>query len=255
MYRVKHLLPWIAALVALVSFEIVFWKPQFVFAAGIILVFALFAVIYVLLGGKVKTPSSRFKFLVTPALLVWTALGFSLIIEGVLGRQILALATAFFLILFFESMITYVWRHEEYEAYSLENLSAYALTLAVFLGIGILLALYVLLNLNAGAVALGGFAFFTLVNYEMFWISKIPPGRTLFLAGILSIVLLEALLAMLALPFHFMISAAALTILWHVAVSIARAAEFKVLTKKMALRHLTLSGALFILLLFSVRWV
>lgn len=254
-YRAKHLLPWIAALATFTAFEIVFLRPQFIFAAGIILALALFAVIYTLLGPRIKTPYSRLKFLATPVLLVWTALGFSLVIEGLVGRQLLAIATAFFLVLFFESIVTYIWRHEDYEAYSLENLSAYALTLTVFLGIGIMLALYVLLNLHAVAVMLGGFAFFALVNYEMFWISKISPARTMFLTGILSVLLSEALLAMLTLPFHFMISAAALTVMWYVAVSLARASEFKVLQKKMALRHLILGGALLIILFSSVRWV
>ncbi|GEM_PF-3715094 len=254
MSRHSRILPWCVTALSFFLFQLVFQKPSFIFGAAGILLVGCFVTTHVLLGPRLQTPSSRLKFAMIPTLLGWTALGFSLVLETTLGRQFLALVVSVLFILFFESLITYIWEHEAYETYSLENIAAYGLTLAVFFGSGTLLALYVLLGLNIGVVmALGAILFF-MIHYEMVWISKLSSARMPIMVGVLTLLMLECMLAFALLPFHFMVAAAALTILWYLAISLTRASELKLLTKKMIGRHMMFGGMLLLVLFVIARW-
>ena len=255
MPRIHHRLPLAIAVLTFVLFEAVYYQPRFVFLIGALQPVIFFAAIYLTLGRHLKTPLSRFQFLITPTLLTVTALAFSLLLEGALTRHLLALVVALFSVLFFESMFTYVWHHETYESYSLENLSSYALTLAIFLGTASLLGLFVLLGVTLGLIATCALVLFVAVNYEFFWMSKIPARRMPLILGVLTLLLLELFLAFLLLPFHFMVAGAALTVLWYTAVSLTRASVLGLLTHKMTGRHLILSGGLLLLLFLATRWI
>ena len=255
MSRMHRTLPIALAVLTFVLFEAVYYQPRLVFWIGALQPVIFFAAIYLILGPRLKTPWSRFKFLITPTLLVWSALAFSLLLEGNVTRHFLALLVALFSVLFFESIFTYVWRHDTYESYSLENLSSYALTLTVFLGSAALLGLSVLLGVALGVVVLTGCALFLAVNYEFCWMSKLPPARIPLILGVITLLLLELFLGFLFLPFHFMSAGAALTVFWYTAVSIVRAFALGLLTGKMVRRHLMLSGGLIILLFLTTRWI
>src|SRR3989344_5569055 len=172
---------------------------------------------------RLKTPSARFKFLIIPTLLGFSALAFSLLIESALARHLLALLIFIGLALFFESVITYIWRHDAYVGYSLENLSSYALTLTMFLISCVLAGFYILLDLNLGLIVGLGLLAFLAINYEFFWMSKILSLPTLLFAGTLTLILTQIFVALILLPFHFMIDGAIITVLWYTAASISRA--------------------------------
>lgn len=255
MTRINRTLPLALALFTFILFEIVYYRPTTVFFIGILEPFIFFGAIYLTLGANLKTSSSRFKFLITPTLLVWSALAFSLLLEGRLGRHLLAMVVALFLVLFFESMFTYIWRHDTYQTYSLENLSAYALTLTVFLGSASLLGLSVLLDVHMGLIVFLALLLFGAVHYELVWMSKLPSSRIWLTLSVLTLFLLECVMVFMFLPFHFMVSGAALTVIWYTITSIVRASELGLLTKKMTQRHLVLGGGLLAVLLLATRWI
>lgn len=238
-----------------VLFEIIYRRPSWIFTISAIVPFILFGTIYLLMGPHLKTPLARFQFLIAPTLMIWSALAFSLLIERSILRHLLALVVAIFLTLFFESIVTYIWRHEAYEGYSLENLAAYALLLAIFLGSSVLIGMRVLLDIN---FVIAGIIFLLMslgINYKFFWISKLPKTPSLLYTIALTITLFELFVALTFLPFHFMVSGALLTVFWYVVTSISRAHLLRILTRRIAYRHIGLGLVLIILLLISARWV
>lgn len=249
----NRIAPLAASALIFFLFELVFQKPRLIGAAVLIVPIIFFTAIYYILGKHLKTPLARFKFLIIPTLFTWSALAFVLLIESALARHLLAGLVFLFLALFFESMMTYIWRHETYVGYSLENLSAYALTLTVFLAATALQGFYVLLDLNLGLIAVIALLVFVAVNFELFWVSKIAAPAAWRFTGILALILLEVFLALALLPFHFMISGAVITVLWYTAVSLSRAHLLNLFQRKMLYRHLILAGVLLLLLMVSIQ--
>ncbi|OGL91728.1 hypothetical protein A3H11_01140 [Candidatus Uhrbacteria bacterium RIFCSPLOWO2_12_FULL_47_10] len=240
----------VSALIFLL-FEVVYQKPRWIFGVSISIPLISFAAIYYIMGPRLKTPSARFKFLIIPTLLGFSALAFSLLIESALARHLLALLIFIGLALFFESVITYIWRHDAYVGYSLENLSSYALTLTMFLISCVLAGFYILLDLNLGLIVGLGLLAFLAINYEFFWMSKILSLPTLLFAGTLTLILTQIFVALILLPFHFMIDGAIITVLWYTAASISRAHLLGMLKPKMIYRYLALASILLLLLFAS----
>lgn len=231
--------------------EVVYRRPAWIFGLGVGVPLILFLAIYAIMGRRLKTPATRFKFLITPTFLTWSALTFALVIESALARHLLAVLVALFLVLFFESIITYIWRHDAYLTYSLENLSAYALTLSVFLGVSTLLGFSVLLDLSGALLGLIVLLSLAAINYGFFWVSKLSPSQIRLAALTLTLTLTELWFAFDLLPLHFVVSGAMLTVLWYTAASILRAHFLGVLTRKMVYRHLTLASVLLAILMVT----
>lgn len=186
---------------------------------------------------------------------MWSALGFSLLLESNVLRHILAIIVAIFLVLFFESLALYVWRHEAYEAFSLENLSGYANTFAVFLLTSTLFGFSVLTDVPEWLLMLVFICAMFLLSHELLWISKMMLRANLTALMTVTLVALELYLALLALPLHFMASGAALTLLWYTAMVLIRTQKLGMLTVKMVKRHVLLAGVLLLVLLGTARWV
>ncbi|MDO8505293.1 MAG: hypothetical protein Q7S48_01795 [bacterium] len=253
MNQLHRIAPIAASAIIFFLFELVFKRPRAIDICGLIIPLIFFITIYYILGKNLKTPLARFKFLITPTLFAWSALAFSLLVESAAARHILAFLVFIFLVLFFESIITYVWRHETYVGYSLENLSAYALTLTVFLASASLIGFYILLDLNLGLIALFALLVFFPVNFELFWIGKLPVVPSLRCAGVLTLIFLELFLVLALLPFHFIVAGAIITVLWYTAISLSRAHLLGIFSRKMLIRHLILCGVLLLLLIISAQ--
>lgn len=245
----------LAPAVILALFEIVYQKPAWIFFIGALTPFLMFSAVFLIMGPGLKTPVTRLKFLIAPTFMTWSALAFSLLVERSLLRHLLAVVVAIFLILFLESIVTYIWRHEAYEGYSLENLTAYALLLTVFLGSSVMLGMRVLLDINFFVMAILFLVMIVGVNYKLFWVSKLPVAAFFRFAAVLTIVLFELFVSLTFLPFHFMVSGALTTVSWYIAASVSRAHLLNLLTPKMVYRHLSLGLILTLLLLASARWV
>lgn len=255
MQKFVRVLPIFTAVLIFVLFEVVYRVPKGIFVAGMVAPLIFFAVIKMIMGQGQNIYRATFRFMLTPTLLVWLALAFSMLVEVVFLRHLLALVVAVFLILFFESMLTYRFRQSAYEGYSLENLTTYALTIAVFLLGSVLIGLHVLLNIYLGLAGLIFLLGILAINYKFFWISRFEAVRALFFVGVLSLVLLELFLVFAVLPFHFMVSGAALTVLWYTGALLTRAHLLGLLTKNMVYRHLMLGGVLFLFLLLTAQWM
>ena len=251
MSQYYRILPLLASAVTFVLFEIIYRTPTWIFAVAMVVPILFWVTLYLIFGVHLKTPSTRIKFLITPVLLTWSALAFSLLLESAIVRHLLAFMVFLFLTLFFESIVTYIWRHGAYLGYSLENLSGYALTITVFLAVSVFSGLATLLDFNSGLIALVARLVFGAVNYELFWVSKLLPAQVLIASGMLTLTLLEIYLALSFLPFHFMTIGAIFTVLWYAGVAISRAHLLGMLTRKMLYRLLALSGTLLLIVFIN----
>jgi len=212
-------------------------------------------VISLVLGYGLKTRLARFKFLIAPALLSESALAFLLLVEVPAVSHAIAFIVAIVLIFFFESLMTYIWRHSEYESFSLENLSGYTLTLATFFGSAAILGFSILLDIPWWAMLLGMIAFAFLIDYKLFWVSKITGRKALLTIAALTLLQAELISVLRTVPLHFMTSGAIATVIWYVSVILLRASYHGLLTRKMILRHLALGVGLLALLLATARWI
>lgn len=265
MQKFVRILPIFTAVLIFAIFEVVYQAPKGIFIAGVVAPLIFFVVIKLInVAGSDPARGVRprnisycaaFRFMLTPTLLVWLALVFSMLVEVVFLRHLLALAVVVFLILFFESMLTYRFRQSAYEGYSLENLTTYALTIAVFLLGSVLIGLHVLLDIYLGLAGLIFLLGILAINYKFFWISRFEAVRALFFVGVLSLVLLELFLVFAVLPFHFMVSGAALTVFWYTGALLTRARLLGLLTKQMTYRHLLLGGILLLFLFLTAQWM
>ena len=129
------------------------------------------------------------------------------------------------------------------------------MTIAVFLLGSVLIGLHVLLDIYLGLAGLIFLMGILAINYKFFWISRFSAVHSLFFVGVLSLVLLELFLVFAVLPFHFMVSGAALTVLWYTGALLTRAHLLRLLTKSMVYRHLVLGGVLFLFLLLTAQWM
>ena len=159
------------------------------------------------------------------------------------------------LVFFFESLATYIWRHSEYEAFSLENLSGYTLTLATFFGSAAVLGFSVLLDVPWFAMVVGMMVFSFLINYKFFWISKISGRPAILTVLVLTLLQTQLIIVLRLMPLHFMTSGAIATLVWYVGVILSRAWALGFLTPKMVKRHLALGAILLALLLGTPRWI
>lgn len=254
MQKFVRVFPIFTAILIFALFEVVYKAPKGIFIAGAVAPLIFFIAIRLMIGNEQKNYYTIFRFMLTPTLLVWLALAFSMLIDVVFLRHLFALVVVIFLVLFFESMLAYCFKQSAYEGYSLENLTTYALTIAIFLLGSVLIGLHVLLDIYLGLAALIFLVGALAVNYKFFWISRFSAVRSLFFVGALSLVLLELFLVFAVLPFHFMVSGAAITVFWYTGALLTRARLLGLLTKNMVYRHLILGSALFLFLLLTAQW-
>lgn len=251
----RRFIPLVAGVLTLIGLEIFLAKTQTYRTVAIALLLVDLVAIHVLLGPGLKTKRSRLEFLIIPVFLTWSGITFALLTESATVRHILAVVVALCTLLYFESMFTYVWQHQQYVAFSLENLSGYAATLTIFfisaslLGMSVLLDLHLVWLLLAYLVSLG------LIGYELFWVSKLLSQQSLLFTLVITLMLGELFLVMRALPLHYLSGGAALTVLWYTAVILARARLTGVLTAKMVKRHLGLAAILLLVILGTARWI
>lgn len=255
MQAYRRFIPLLAGALTLIGLEIFLAKTQTYRTVAIVLLLLDFIAIQMLLGPGLKTKRSRWEFLIIPVFLIWSAIAFALLLESSVVRQILAVVVALCTLLYFESMFTYVWQHEQYVAFSLENLSGYAATLAIFFISASLLGMSTLLDWPLVALLLVYLVALALIGYEIFWVSKLLSQQSMLFTLVITLLLGELFVVMRALPLHFLSGGAALTVLWYTAVILARARLTGVLTAKMVKRHLGLAGLLLLVILGTARWI
>lgn len=251
----RRTLTFLLPAITIAVFEAVFrWPPAVLFLLPALLIF-LFAAIFVVLGRGLKTPSSRWNFWLGPALFYICAFAILFLLESARVRYALVFAGALLMGLFFESIYTYIWEHEWYEAYSLENISSYLNSLSVFLAGSAFLGLKTFLQapfwLPLPLVAL----IYGLLAWQTFWIAKVPWNAGRLFSFVVTLIMVEFFLVFSFLPIHYLVAGAALGVLWYTLTSLSRAHLLGVLSSRIIFRYVALSGALLALLFSTARWL
>lgn len=250
----RRVLTFLLPVFTFVAFETVFRHPAWVLWILPLLLAVLFAAIFLILGRGLKTPSSRWNFWIGPAVFYLCAFGIAFLIEEAFARHVLAFAGAVLMGLFFESIYTYIWEHDWYEAYSLENISGYINGISAFFAGSIFLGFETFLQIPLWLTMEFVILIYGLLTWQAFWIARIPWSAGKYSVAVITLILGEFFFAFSTLPAHYLISGAALGVLWYTFISIARAYHLNFLTRSVVVRHLILSGGLLAALFASARW-
>ncbi|MEK7607088.1 MAG: hypothetical protein AAB444_02760 [Patescibacteria group bacterium] len=254
MHAPRRVLTFLLPVLTFLAFEAVFRRPAWVLWILPVLLIILLAAIFFILGRGLKTPSSRWNFCIGPAVFYLCAFATVFLIEEAFARHALAVAGAILIGLFFESIYTYIWEHEWYEAYSLENISGYLNSISAFLAGSAFLGMEVFLQVPRWMMLEFVVLVYGLLTWQAFWIARIPWSSGKYFVAVITLILAEFFFAFSTLPAHYLISGAALGVLWYTFISLSRAHHLGFLTRGVVVRHLVLSGLLLAALFGSARW-
>lgn len=249
----SRILPFACALSVFILFEIAFIRPTWIFQLLAVALFISLVLVFKVVPAP-KFKSKNFLKAVVPVTLISSGLGFAFFLEYTALRQVIALLIAAALMLFLEGLIAAQTQGNDLER-KLENFAGYAITFTVFFSASVFFGLKVLLSLKFWIVALSFFVLVAILNYVMLWFSRAPRNKVLLFSGVLTLLTFELFLVFTFLPVYFMVSGAALTILWYTGTLISRAKMLGLLNQRMISKHLLLGGILLGLLLLTARWV
>lgn len=252
--KMRRLLPLALAIVTFLGFESALLRPKAVFFVAPVLLFLSFFAVQTILGRGLKTPASRLNFWISPAIFYVVNFGLIFLLESVAFRHLLALGGAILVGLFLEGVYTYIWEHDWYEAYSLENISSYINSLSAFALGGVSLGFMTFLQIPVWLIFILPFLFYFLLSWQSFWIAKIPPRAGFIYAGAATLIILEIFLTLSLLPLHFLTAGAVLAIFWYTLISLFRAYLLGFWSRGVVLRYLTAIIILIGALLSTARW-
>lgn len=245
----------ILPLLVFLSFELILTRPSAVFFVAPLFVLIIFGAIFLTLGRGLKTPSSRWNFWLAPAIFYLSSLSLFFLLEKFWTRHFLAAAAAILIGFFFEGVYIYIWEHDVYEAYSLENLSNYLNSLSIFFLSSSLFALINFVQLSIWLAAIPALLVYFFLSWQTFWMSKIPWPISRHFIFLLTLVFLEIFFVLSFLPLHFLILGAVLTIVWYTFINLCRAQLLGFWSKKLWLRYLIIFLFLTGILFTTARWI
>ena len=121
---IRLLTSFLVGLLIMIIFEILYAWPSVLYFGFFSLVAILFFALWLIMGKKLKTPSSRFYLLIPPLFLAVSTYGFSLFVNPGVILHGLALGVAGGIVLYLFQVTQYLWRHENYLPFSLESISS-----------------------------------------------------------------------------------------------------------------------------------
>lgn len=252
---VHRIWPIILALLTFFGFELVANRPKAVLFILPALLLLSFLAVYLLLGPRLKTRTSRWKFWLMPAIFYFSSFAMFFLIEEVWLRRVLAVVAAVLIGLFLESIHTYIWEHEWYETYSLENIAGYLNVLSAFLFSAALLGFMTFLQLPLWAAAPFVFLIYFVLSWEALWLAKIQWSDSRPFALVIAVIFFEIFIVFSCLPAHFLVEGAIIGVLWYTFVSVARAFIMGFWNKRMAWRYLLMALFFVAALMLTTKWI
>ncbi|MDP3245223.1 MAG: hypothetical protein Q8M83_06245 [bacterium] len=243
------------ALLTFFGFELVASRPKAALFVLPVLFLLSFLAVCLLLGPHLKTPSSRWKFWLMPAIFYFSSFAMFFLIEEIWLRRVLAAVSAALIGLFLESIHTYIWEHEWYEIYSLENIAGYLNVLSAFLFSAALLGFMTFLQLPLWAAAPFVFLVYFVLTWEVLWLAKVQWSDSRPFALAIGAIFFEIFIIFSSLPAHFLVEGAVIGVLWYTFVSAARAFLLGFWNKRLAWRYVAMAIIFIGALLVTAKWI
>lgn len=255
MIKFKKIWPIALGFLTLLSFFLIFWYPLSVVISLPILWLISFLAIYSVLGKNLKTRSSRWFFWLNPFLYYLSSLAIVFLFDYAIWRYILAFLSAVLIFVFFQTIYIYIWEHEIYEKFSLENISNYLNIFSMFFLFASIFGYTTFLQIPFGLMFLVAVLLSFLSFWQSFWVSKIPFSLAKPFLFVFLVIISEALIVVYFLPLNYLLLGAFLALLWYTLLSLGRAYLLGFWSKKLVARYLVFSFILSIVIFISTNWL
>lgn len=250
----KRILVFLVPFCVFLTFEYFFKNPISIYGVIAWLIVIISLAIWKLTQKELIAPASAWDFLISPIILVLSALFFSIFLETAISRHILALLVTLFLGIFLEIAFTYIYFHQNYQVYSLENVSGYFNLLSFFLACSSLFSLAMFLGVPTWQFTIYIILISFLLLFEDFWINKtLKETKWLFIFS-LTLIIAEVAWVLSFFPFNFYTNSLILTLFYY-ALSELSLAYFKGQLDKAHIKRCLLIGFLGVVLaMFTAGW-
>ncbi|MBI3115314.1 MAG: hypothetical protein HYZ09_02365 [Candidatus Kerfeldbacteria bacterium] len=251
MILLVRLLPFLTGAAAFVGFEYLLRVPRHLFVIGPL-------VLGIVVAGVVliTRPLSRTTALVVvpPALLVMGALGFVLFPDQPLVRHLVTVGVAVLLWVYGEQLFAFQFRTESYQAFAIENISAYVNIVSVFLIASALFGFRFFLGLRAWVLMLGLTATLFVTALHTFAIGKVEFRRALASAGLLTLLGTEVAIALFILPADHYVNGLLIATFFYVTMNLTHY-ELRSTLDRARLQRYVLTGLFVVVLtLLTASW-
>jgi hypothetical protein len=169
--------------------------------------------------------------------------------------QLLFLLNLFFQYFYFRTVYNYLIKIEDYQNYSLENISSYGNFLGIYFMSSAIYGLQSFLNTPVWLVMLAMLLVVGLAIYQVFWTNGIGFNDGFFYILILCLVLIEIAWTATFLPSSFYILGLLFSICYYMLIGLTRFYLLEKLDKRIVKLYLIYGFSSILLVLLTARWM
>jgi hypothetical protein len=225
---------------------------------GLLLVFALAVIIFILLGQLLKWEWKRrpfWIFLSMPLFYHLSAIFLFVWLEQVPLQIFLGIIVTFGMWLYSENIFTFYYQPASYQAYALEYLSLVLYVLSGFFFSSGAYATQLFLSWPVWLPALIVFWVVLVATFGVLWVSKVEEQTAWLFSLIGAIALTELYLVLGLLPISFLANAGVFSIGLYLFLGLSRAHLLDKLTTKVIQRYAIVGGVLLLVIFATSHWV
>lgn len=259
MILLSRILVFVCAIGVSAGLGAIFLMPQYFFIiSSFIILLISFTVFYIL--KKKETKYNSFLFLISPLILIFSALAASVFLNNNLLKFSFAILVGMVLFLYMENLFSYFHIPTKYNIYSLENISGYINLVSMFFISSSFYGLKILF-----AIEINSFWFLCLlvimifliiiILLQTFWINKISIKLNKNYIIVISIMLIQIYFIIFFLPSAFYVNSAIFVLSYYIITGLARYKLLNKLEKAVIIKYITMSFIMFLLLLVSTKWI
>lgn len=254
MILLKRLIPIITPIIIFAAMEMLFLWPSLIyfFIVGMILVLGLAT--WQIIGKGLVHTEARWFYLLTPISFLVSGIIFILFLEQAWVKHTLALALSFFLGVFLENIFSYIYRHEKYQANSLENISNYLNLTSVFFLNASLFGFALFLSLPLWELSLISLVISFILTFQTIWINKIRPAAAWLHIIVICLILFEVFWTLSFLPTAFYVNGLVMTAAFYFTNNLTRLNLTGRLSKTLLVRYCVLCAIILLVVLLTAKW-
>lgn len=252
--RYNRILPLLIPVLVLFFLEFFFINPKMIYVMTVLIVLSIFFVTRQFARHS-DVSNDWWNFMILPTVFSLSLITYSTIITSGALVHIFFIGLVIFLYLYFRSIYYYLLQPKFYKDYSLENISAYANFLVVFMASASAYGLESFLNIPVWILIMFLLAIIALVLYQSFWVNGIDMRQGFIYIMIGCLVLVELAWSISFLPLNFNISGVVLAICFYLFQSLVKLYLQDILDYKLVKKYLFFSGGSILLILLTARWM
>ncbi|MEK9130881.1 MAG: hypothetical protein AAB429_02065, partial [Patescibacteria group bacterium] len=193
--------------------------------------------------------------LITPAMLVVSAVLIFILADDGSVRLAIALTTALLMYFYEEHLFRFIHLPAAYQAYGLQNVSGVISIITVFYLMASAYATESFIRPPLFILALVLFVALFLVTSAALWMSKVPRERALIYAFGGAVIFTELFIAASYLPTPFMTNGAFLAVLYYLYLGLSRAHVLAKLSQVVVRRYVGIGVVMLSALLLTAKWI